>query len=190
MPEQVKTQATIGTVDFRRTLKVIINRDTRAERRMSFADFEEQVTDIAIPPAAPEHVHDLLVTAKNLILYSWYYYPFATTASLQSMVAVEAALRIRIPDKPKESLKSLLKSAVAKGIITNDGFPRWKSYQTACQEIHGQPKVTGNFTKILIDTLPEFRNTMAHGNRYLDDSGFLHLDVACEAIAQLFPTNS
>jgi Pyruvate/2-oxoacid:ferredoxin oxidoreductase gamma subunit len=63
--ETVKTQATMGEVDVRRTLLVITNRETGEERRMAFSDFELRVGDIPIPEAAPEEVRDLLVTAKN-----------------------------------------------------------------------------------------------------------------------------
>ena len=177
----------MSTVDFRRTLKVIINTETGAERRMSFTDFEERVQSIPTPEAAPETVQDLIVTAKNLLLYSWYYYPFGVTAALQSMIAIEGALKIRMAAKPRDNLGYLLDKAIKQGLITDAGFPRWKAYRETFQDIYKLPRTEGNLTQILLDTLPDFRNTIAHGNRFLDDMGFHHLDIACETIAQLFP---
>lgn len=185
--ELIKTKQTIETVDFRRTLIVITNRDTGRQRRMSFADIEDRVGDIPIPAEAPEEVRDLLVTAKNLLLYSWYYYPFSVTAALQASIAVESALKLRLNAKPLDNLSFLLKKAVKQGLITDAGFPRWVSFRKALQELHGLPKVKADLTQILIEALPRFRNTIAHGNRYLDDTGFHHLDLASEVIAQLFP---
>jgi len=188
--EKVKTGQTIAQVDFRRTLRVIINLKTGDERKMTFADFEEQVRDIPIPSGAPEEVQELLVTAKNLLLYSWFYYPFSVTASLQASIAVEAALRSRLGAKPRDMLRSMLKQAIGKGLITDAGFPRWSSYIEAFQELYSLPKNKGRLTDTLLLTLPHFRNTMAHGNRFLDDIGLKHLDIASEVIGQLFPESA
>ena len=185
--ETIKTAATMGVVDFRRTLRVIVNTETGAERRMSLADFEDRICSIPMSASAPETVQDLIVTAKNLLLYSWYYYPFGVTAALQSMIAVEGALKIRLAAKPRDSLSYLLKKAIDQGLITNAGFPRWKAYRESFQEFYSFPVSDANLTQVLLDTLPEFRNTIAHGNRFLDDMGFHQLDIACEVIDQLYP---
>lgn len=92
--EDVKTKATLHEPDIRRTMRVVINRRTGSQRPFTFDDLEARVQDIPIPPGAPEEIKDLLATAKNLLLYSWYYYPFSMSASLQAAAALEQALRL------------------------------------------------------------------------------------------------
>lgn len=189
--EDVKTKATLHTPDIRRTMILIINRKSGTERPLAFDDLEGRVSDIQIPPAAPEEIKDLLATAKNLLLYSWYYYPFSMSASLQAAAALEQALRLRLQATKRDTLSYLLRDAVKKGLLTTAGFKRWTQWREAFSELHseGAKPQNVNLAKLLARTLPHFRNTLAHGNRFVDDSGFLHLDIVCEAIEQLYPTN-
>jgi hypothetical protein len=187
--EDVKTKATLHTPDIRRTMMVIVNRKTGAQRPFTFDDIEARVSDIPIPPAAPEEIKDLLATAKNLLLYSWYYYPFSMSASLQAAAALEQALRLRLNATERDTLSFLLREAVKKGLLTTAGFKRWTQWREAFARMHaksGKPD-NANLAKLLSKTLPLFRNTLAHGNRFVDDSGFLDLDIVCDAIEQLYP---
>lgn len=189
--EDVKTKATLHTPDIRRTMKVIVNRKTGVQRPFTFDDVEVRVSDILVPPAAPEEIKDLLATAKNLLLYSWYYYPFSMSASLQAAAALEQALRQKLNATERDTLSYLLREAVKKGLLTTEGFKRWTQWREAFARLHpegGKPP-KANLAKLLSETLPQFRNTLAHGNRFVDDSGFLHLDIVCEAIEQLYPTS-
>lgn len=155
---------------------------------MTFADIEGRVGDIVICANAPEDVQNLLITSKNLLLYSWHYYPFSTTAALQAAVALERALKIRLKAKPRDTLTYLLKRAIRERLLTDAGFPRWRAHQEAFRQIHNLPVPSRqqSLVCLLLRTFPYFRNTMAHGSPFLDDIGFLHLDIANEAITQLF----
>lgn len=187
--EDVKTKATLHEADIRRTMRVIINRRTGGQRPFTFDDLEARVQDIPIPPGAPEEIKDLLATAKNLLLYSWYYYPFSMSASLQAAAALEQALRLRLNATERDTLSYLLREAVNKGLLTTAGFKRWTAWREAFVCLHepgGKPQ-KHNLAKLLAKTLPHFRNALAHGNRFVDDTGFLHLDIVCEAIEQLYP---
>ena len=188
--ESVKTQQTIGEVDFRRTIISLTNLKTGEARSLAFTDIEGRVNDIRIATSAPEDVQNLLVTAKNLLLYSWFYYPFSVTAALQASMAIERALRLKLAAQPKDTLTHLLRRAIQDGLITDAGFPRWKEYIEAFQCIHSLRKGSKKkltLTTILLDTFPKFRNAIAHGGPLLDDLGFRHLDIAAEVILQLYP---
>lgn len=188
--EDVKTKATLHEPDIRRTLRVIINRRTGVERPFAFDDLEARVQEIPIPPEAPEEVRDLLATAKNLLLYSWYYYPFSMSASLHAAAALEQALRLRLNATKRDTLNYLLGQAVKKKLLTTAGFKRWAAWRDAFVQLHepGAKPQKHNLAKLLAKTLPHFRNALAHGNRFVDDIGFLHLDIVCEAISQLYPS--
>lgn len=168
---------------------VIVNRNTGTQRPIVFDDIEARVNNIPIPTAAPEDIKDLLATAKNLLLYSWYYYPFSVSASLQAAAALEHALRLRLNATERDTLSFLLREAVKKGLLTTAGFKRWMQRREAFAKMHAKSEKPdkANLAKLLSKTLPHFRNTLAHGNRFVDDSGFLHLDIVCEAIDQLYP---
>lgn len=159
---------------------------------MTFADIEGRVGDIVICKDAPEDVQNLLITSKNLLLYSWFYYPFSSTAALQAAVALERALKIRLKAQPRDTLTYLLKKAIRARLLTDAGFPRWRAHQEAFQQIHNIPIPLRpqSLVCLLLRTFPCFRNTMAHGSPFLDDVGFLHLDIANEAITQLFAAQS
>lgn len=186
--EEIKTGETIGKADFRRTIFVLVNQSTGAQRSVIFADIEGRVSDIVICKTAPEEVQNLLITSKNLLLYSWHYYPFSTTAALQAAVALERALKIRLGANPRDTLTYLLKKAIRARLLTDEGFPRWRAHQKAFRQIHNLPVPSRpkSLVCLLLRTFPHFRNTIAHGNPFLDHIGFLHLDIANEAITQLF----
>ncbi|MDI1248753.1 MAG: hypothetical protein PSV13_07820 [Lacunisphaera sp.] len=187
--EEVKTKATLLEPDIRRTIVSISNRTTGQTRRAAFEDLKARVDDIAIPTAAPEEIRDLLVTAKNLILYSWYYYPFTMSAALQSAAALEQALRLRLNATERDTLGFLLRQAIKQGLLTDAGFPRWKEYNAAFAKLHpvaGKPAKM-SYVRHLANHFPRARNAAAHGNRFMEDLGPRHLDIVCEAIAQLYP---
>lgn len=190
MPEEVKTKHTLLIPDVRRTMIVLTNQRTGVQRPITFDDHEARVSEIPLPSEAPEEVQDQLATAKNLLLYSWYYYPFTMSASLHATAALEQALRLRLAATERDTLGFLLKEAIERGIITSVGFPRWMALRKLYRQWDGASldAPEEDLARLLTKTLPHFRNTLAHGNRFVDDVGFIHLDLACEAILQLFPS--
>jgi len=188
MPEDIKTTESITEADIRRRIIVIVNQRTGTQRPFTFSDLEARVADIVIPDAAPEEVRDLLTTSKNLLLYSWFYFPFSMTASLQAAVALERALKIRLNGKRRDTLTYLLKRAIRERVLTDEGFPRWRSHQEAFRLLHAPESIPRrrSLVCLLLKTFPHFRNTLAHGDRFVDDIGFLHLDIVNEAVTQLF----
>src|SRR5690242_14272263 len=120
MPEEIKTVGTLGEVDIRRKMIVLIDKDGNS-RSITFQDHEARVADIRIPAGVPEGVRDHLVTAKNLLLYSWFYYPFSMTASLQAATGLEKALKIALKAKRRDTLTYLLKRAIRERRLTDAG---------------------------------------------------------------------
>lgn len=186
--ESVKTSQTITEPDERRLLYVIINQKSGSERRVSFADIETRVAGVVFPVETPDDVRNHLTTAKNLLLYSWYYYPFSDTATLQCSLAVECALRLRLKAKPRDTLSWLLKEAIRKNIIKETGFPRWSAHIAGMRKIHGSDVAlsTPSLLEVLVEVFPSFRNTLAHGVTFFADSGFLSLNISADIIDQLF----
>jgi hypothetical protein len=62
-------------------------------RKRALEDFHRAAESIQLHSGVPEPVRDHFQTARNLIIYAWFYYPFNITAQLTAYTSVEFALR-------------------------------------------------------------------------------------------------
>src|SRR5258708_1236454 len=111
---------------------------------------------------------------KNLYLYGWLCYPFFTVCHTHTAMAVEMALRLKIPNttgmEDKRGLRSLMEQAVSKGLIQDSGFPSLPAKQAEAQRFHAEVAQMGiqttirntSFVKELVESLPKLRNEFAH----------------------------
>src|SRR6266446_1007194 len=81
-------------------------------RKRTVEDFHRAAESIELHDGVPEEIRNHFQTARNLIIYSWFYYPFNITAELCAYTSVEYALRLRIGDR-KTPFAKLLETAVA-----------------------------------------------------------------------------
>lgn len=105
------------------------------ERQASFVatldDNHQELKNITLNEVVPLDVRQLFETAKNLSLYSWFFYRFHQVAELISFSALEMALRKRYlaenPINPQSNqrppaLFQLMQYAKKEGWITNEGL--------------------------------------------------------------------
>src|SRR5438046_3200701 len=64
-------------------------------RKRTLEDFYRTAEHISLHDGVPEKVRSHFATARNLIVYSFFYYPFNVTAQFLAFVSVEYALRIK-----------------------------------------------------------------------------------------------
>lgn len=67
--------------------------------------------------ATPEDVAGLLRTSRDLYVASFYAYEFLTVGVLWSLLAVEAALRLRLDGKEMDTFKTLVDRAHKRGLL-------------------------------------------------------------------------
>src|SRR5438046_2846328 len=67
-------------------------------RPLTLKDFYDDAETIQLHEGVPEQVRDNFQTARNLIIYSWFYYPLNVTAQLCAYTSAEFALRIKAGD--------------------------------------------------------------------------------------------
>ena len=97
-------------------------------------------------------------------------------------------MKLRLKPKKDRGLRSLLEDAIKQGLLVDAGFKRWIEHQKAFRRIHYTETASAqSLVATLLDVAPSMRNAVAHGNRILHDEGFLHLDIVCDAIDQIFP---
>lgn len=116
--EQMKEQARFLEPDLRSLSLVRIDLES-GPRRMTVADQYEVITRFELHAGVPDEVRSYFESVKTLCLYAFMYYPFYSMIPCYSVMAVELALRYRLPQKGKgrRALKNLLDQAIAQKII-------------------------------------------------------------------------
>lgn len=150
---------------------------------MAIADLHAMVEPIQLSDAVPEEIRREFDTARNLFVYSWFVYEFATLAELGGYTALELALRRRIDPAPPNTSRSpglsrLLQAATEKGYLKRNDFevasPSGNG-EIACQ----------------LDFIPMLRNHVAHGNVHLLPQGALESLRLCQnVIEKLYGSSS
>lgn len=189
---------------------------------MNIHDQYNFVAPFSLNGAVPDDIAIQFDTARNLYLYAWYVYRFYPVAEHQAIACLELALRERyekeIPKKylgrlKRTTLKPLLRYAVDKGDIKNEGFRRWHEaaerraryrYQTekldemrekGLEQIELDDSEiivmdvdrSWEYIKIITDTLPKLRNHYAHGTKMLHNQVLGTIQIVSEIINQVYP---
>jgi hypothetical protein len=93
--ESLKKFDEICEPDVRQKCFVIIDPDRAGTRPQMLKDFYDYAESIQLHEGIPEEVRNHFQTARNLIIYSWFYYPFNVTAQICAYTSLEFALRIK-----------------------------------------------------------------------------------------------
>jgi hypothetical protein len=140
---------------------------------------------------------------KNLYLYGWLCYPFFTVCQMMTGMAVEMALRLRMPNTngkaDKRTLHGLLRSAIQQGLIRDDGFPSLPAKEAAAkQEAEAFEQATASkityqpvpYVEVLAQCLPKLRNEFAHPHAAWIVTPGMALEpirISVEIVNQLWP---
>lgn len=132
------------------------------------------VSNVTLHDGVPEEIRDQFTIASNMALYTYYLYSLADVVTLKTYILIEHALKIRFAPK-KPSFKHMLKHAIENEWVVNAGFRHIK-----------KDDKNSNFCKDLVELLPKFRNSAAHGNSNLDLGCVQDLEVCADFINQLY----
>ena len=177
-------------------------------RPFELADLHKRLNLSELNAAVPETVRRQFETAKNLMLYSWFVFEFHTIAELQAYASLELALRTRFPDakqkrrrKEREVMEPLplgplLQMAVKEGVIVAETLPAWERAKFVGEwyqkQYNMQPSVqqtSAEWLQKMIEYIPNFRNTLAHGNpRLYLEASLRQLELCVDLINPLFPS--
>ena len=126
-PDLLKPLDNICDPDPRHKGFVISDEDVNNFRQITLQDYHYYISAIKLNENVPEKIRNHFDTTRNLLLYSWYVYRFATVAELQAFSSVEFALKEKvklcnITNKRSSGLKNLLNIAKEEGWIKDEGF--------------------------------------------------------------------
>ena len=200
--EEFKQFDQIYEPDLRRTSSVTLNLKTNEIFRTRLEDLYNLVKNLDLDENVPNEIRSHFQIARNLFIYSWFFYPFSVTAQFHALISIEYALQTYYADrspivlskgwkpKPFPGFKSLIKRALDDGRITDEGFsqtqmPRMASIANSNLRLNERPEVK-KYCEVLVEALPILRNDLAHGSSTLHDQGIDFLIIALEFINQLF----
>jgi len=166
-------------------------------RKRTIEDFYRRTQRISLHEGVPPKIRSHFETARNLIIYSWFYYPFNVTAALCAYTSVEYALRIKAGKlSGRPSFRRLLRKAVEKNWIRDEGFSHVKRKHDSLRAYNeGLPpdfqipesELAQEYCKNLTKSLPFLRNELAHGSSMLHERGVFTVQICADLINQLFP---
>ena len=126
----------------------------------------------------PHEIQGQFNVAKNMALYSYFFYALAPEIHLKTYTIIEYALRIRVNPKKAMMLKALIKYAISQRWVSDAGF-RHIAY----------PGLENEWCKSMIDAIPYLRNSKAHGSTMLVGDCLLQITLCADFVNQLFPCN-
>jgi len=140
----------------------------------------EDVAHLNLGGSVPEKIQHQFDLARNIYLYSWFVYDFATVAEQQAYAALEAALRHRYhtetgkpPDKPH--LKGLFDFMLARQWLDSADF------ESSLADPSGA-NISG------LELLRMIRNNLVHGQFHLfPGASYRALETVHYIITKLFP---
>lgn len=196
--EQLKPLNQVVRPDERAALFSTTDPMTGIPMPLGLADLHARAAAIELHEGVPEVIQSHFATAKNLLVYAWFYYPFTVTAHFMSMVSIEYALRIRFDAKPANGFKDLVRRAVTEGLVRDEGFSHIAPSTTDAKspqswlptvpadvdELTGEPK---RYVDELTKVLPSLRNLYAHGRHSVHPYSSLSVQIAADFINQLYP---
>jgi hypothetical protein len=127
---------------------------------------------------APDEIKGQFNVAKNMALYSYFFYALAPEVQLKTYTVIEHALRIKANPKRTMMLKALVNHAVSQRWIEDAGFRHINN-----------PNSENGWCKSMPEVISNLRNSKAHGSTMLVGDCLHHISVCADFINQLFPSS-
>ena len=134
------------------------------------------LSEIELNSSVPDKIKGQFNVARNMALYTYYFYALAPEVQHKTYTVIEYALKIKANTSKKLMLKRLLTMAVENKWISDSGFRHIDS-----------PDENNSYCKSLINVLPNLRNGAAHGQSLLLPDCIGHIEKCADFINQLFP---
>ena len=170
-------------------------------RQKTLDDHYYAIAAIELVENAPELVQNVFTTARHLLLYSWYVYPFIVVAELQAYASLEFALKWRIvgeaPNVDRWGLRKCMEHAIEQGWLRDEGVREaaetraahvdfLESFGLADKERKLDESDPQAYGKLLADSFTHLRNELAHGSPMLWPGGYVTLNLVARLINQLY----
>ncbi len=138
----------------------------------------EDISKEVLNEEVPDEIKGQFNVAKNMALYSYFFYALAPEVHLKTYTIIEHALSIRTNSKKRMKLRALIKHALSQRWISDAGFRHIDN-----------PSSDNKWCKSLVETIPILRNSQAHGSPMLVGDCLQHISVCTDFVNQLFPSS-
>jgi len=163
-----------------------------------------EIAEAALESQVPDEVRSYFATIQNVCLYAWFAYDLYTIVDFLCYIAVEMALRKRLPyagtGQDKRTLQNLLDQAVSKKLIREKAFSNVRVMrQNLARDIRFRRATSGRFPRsampksnyagVLQGTMPKLRNYFAHPRSHtilFPGAAMSQLRITSELINSLF----
>jgi hypothetical protein len=130
---------------------------------------------IQLNSSVPQIIRGQFNIAKNMALYSYFFYSLGSEVQLKACSVIEHALRVKA-NRPELMLRQLLTLANEKNWLSDSGFRQLEA-----------PEPKNGYCKSLERVLPHLRNESAHGVPPLVWDCIAHIERCADLVNQLFP---
>jgi hypothetical protein len=122
--ERMKELTSVLEPDVRNLSMVKMDRASGVVSPMTIDDHYSLVARVELHAGVPDDVRSYFETVKTLLVYGWLYYPFFAMSHINVALAVEMALRNRMPKvgKDRRGLADLFEEAEKAGVIAKSDF--------------------------------------------------------------------
>ena len=145
----------------------------------NLAKMHQFLTTETLNEEVPDDIKEQFNVAKNMALYSYYFYALAPEVHLKTYTIIEYALRIRADLKKQVMLKGLLNHAVSQGWVSDTGFRHL---------VNPSPK--NEWCKLMVDVISSLRNSKAHGSSMLVGNCLQQISICADYVNQLFASKN
>lgn len=147
--------------------------------RLTLESLYGALDKIIVIDTTPEEIQSQFNITKNLAIYTWHSYSLDPVAQLKTYILIEHALKVKF-GKEKWPLPKLIKKAISRGWVKDSGF----------SHVEVDPENPTRYVSKMIETLPDLRNSAAHGSNNHHQNAVGHIKICSEWINQLFSETS
>lgn len=173
--EEFKSFDSLTDADERNSLWCVMDASSGFSRPLSLKDAYNSISAVSLDEVVPENIKSQFNVAKNVAVYSWYCYPFHQVCEMKAYATVEYALKQRL--EKSWSFPKLIKKAIKWGLIKDTGFSHLRE---------PADDASIQYSKSLIEIMPELRNGLAHGGTTLHPGCVSTLRICADLINQLY----
>jgi len=144
-------------------------------KEMDLPSHHHTLKAIQLHTGVPQIIRGQFNIARNMALYSYFFYSLGSEVQLKACSVIEHALRIKA-NRPELMLRQLLILANDKNWLMDSGFRHIE-----------KPGESRGYCKSLERVLPHLRNESAHGGPPLVWDCISHIERCADLVNQLFP---
>lgn len=142
----------------------------------SLEGMHQYLSEVTLNDEVPEDIKGQFNVARNMAIYTYFFYALAPEVHLKTYILIEYALATKANSEKSLSFKQLMGLAIQNEWIRDSGFRHIKD-----------PSPNNEWCKSMVKTIPNLRNPQAHSPGLLVGDCLHHITTCADFINQLYP---